>query len=329
MDSATAIGRQFIRWGLGLLVFGLFLGFGIIGHYIVGARWPTGHEFMGNISLWFACPWTLSVYTIQAGAVGMIVIGGLYLTLGRAPSTVVHAGERAAPILCALDLIAMFLTGYVGYFVVDMFWPSFYYTPIAEGKNVWLGLQAACIALYWIGVILVTRGVYRTTRAIALSGVTLACAFAGMAGCATGRSTEPSAQVETAKTPIGDIALQFGLPATPDEERRIYDQMDFQRGHAGVHLGDPVRRHGRVEERSCESDRRGRERNRAVPRVQGQDRHPHREPHDAVPHHLRQPVEGADRSRDARRQYRRDGDGFLAARHDGSGSGRPGQGQGR
>jgi hypothetical protein len=38
-----------------------------------------------------------------------------------------------------------------------------------------------------------------------------------------------SASVETAKTPIGDIKLQFGLPATPAEERRIYDQMDFQR----------------------------------------------------------------------------------------------------
>jgi hypothetical protein len=36
-------------------------------------------------------------------------------------------------------------------------------------------------------------------------------------------------QIETAETPIGDIRLQFGLPATPAEERRIYDQMDFQR----------------------------------------------------------------------------------------------------
>src|SRR5262245_64661182 len=36
-------------------------------------------------------------------------------------------------------------------------------------------------------------------------------------------------QVETARTPIGDIQLQFGLPATPAEERRIYDEMDFQR----------------------------------------------------------------------------------------------------
>jgi hypothetical protein len=38
-----------------------------------------------------------------------------------------------------------------------------------------------------------------------------------------------SAAVETVKTPIGDIQLQFGLPANADEERKIYDQMDFQR----------------------------------------------------------------------------------------------------
>ncbi|WP_194790359.1 DUF1254 domain-containing protein [Pseudomonas sp. UFMG81] len=39
--------------------------------------------------------------------------------------------------------------------------------------------------------------------------------------------------IETAKTPIGDIQLQFGLPANPAEERRIYDEMDFQRATQG------------------------------------------------------------------------------------------------
>jgi hypothetical protein len=37
----------------------------------------------------------------------------------------------------------------VGYFVVDHIWPSFYYTPIADGKKVWLIAQALSIALYW------------------------------------------------------------------------------------------------------------------------------------------------------------------------------------
>ena len=42
-----------------------------------------------------------------------------------------------------------------------------------------------------------------------------------------------AASVETTTTPIGDIKLQFGLPANAEEERRIYDEMDFQRATQG------------------------------------------------------------------------------------------------
>jgi hypothetical protein len=41
-----------------------------------------------------------------------------------------------------------FLTGYVGYFVVDKMYPSFYYTPVEAGKKLWLIAQALSIALY-------------------------------------------------------------------------------------------------------------------------------------------------------------------------------------
>jgi len=50
------IGARFAKWGLGLFIFGVFLTFGVIAHYCVGARWPTGELFMQNISLWWACP---------------------------------------------------------------------------------------------------------------------------------------------------------------------------------------------------------------------------------------------------------------------------------
>ncbi|GEO43311.1 hypothetical protein SAE02_74590 [Skermanella aerolata] len=56
-----AIGARFAKWEFGLFVFGVFLTFGIIGHYCSGARWPTGELFLQNITLWWACPWTLSV----------------------------------------------------------------------------------------------------------------------------------------------------------------------------------------------------------------------------------------------------------------------------
>jgi hypothetical protein len=48
------------------------------------------------------------------------------------------------------------------------------------------------------------------------------------------------ASSETTKIPIGDNGLQFGLPANAEEERRIYDEMDFQREKPGLHLGRPV-----------------------------------------------------------------------------------------
>ena len=51
MTETAQIGVRFIRWGLGLLVFGIFIGFGIIGHYIVGAQYDTGEMFMKNVTL--------------------------------------------------------------------------------------------------------------------------------------------------------------------------------------------------------------------------------------------------------------------------------------
>jgi hypothetical protein len=82
----------------------------------------------------------------------------MYIALGRAFPIPAENG-RASLWLCITGLVAVFLTGYVGYFVVDRIWPTFYYTPIAAGKNVWLGAQAVSIALYWLGVISVLLNV--------------------------------------------------------------------------------------------------------------------------------------------------------------------------
>jgi len=83
--------------------------------------------------------------------------------LGRSfPST-----EQTGPAslwLCVAGLIAVFLTGYVGYFVVDRIWPAYYYTPVAAGKNTWLIAQALSIALYWLGLLRVSQNVWKITR---------------------------------------------------------------------------------------------------------------------------------------------------------------------
>ena len=41
----TGMGVQFAKWRLGFFVFGLFLSFGIIGHYCVGASADVGELF--------------------------------------------------------------------------------------------------------------------------------------------------------------------------------------------------------------------------------------------------------------------------------------------
>src|SRR6188508_3626686 len=77
------IGARFAKWGLGLFIFGVFLTFGVVAHYCVGARWPTGELFMQNITLWWACPWTLSVAAVQAGGLGMVALGVTQIVAAR------------------------------------------------------------------------------------------------------------------------------------------------------------------------------------------------------------------------------------------------------
>jgi hypothetical protein len=154
------LGASFALWGLGLMIFGLFLEFGIIGHYIIGANHPTGEQFLKNVTLWFACPWTLAVYTVQFGGVAIIVFGAVFLLLARTfPETRVGPSARVALWMCIIALIGIFCTGYLGYFVVDAIWHEFYYKPVAQGKNVWLLAQAGCLVCFMIGTILVFHNV--------------------------------------------------------------------------------------------------------------------------------------------------------------------------
>jgi len=59
-----------------------------------------------------------------------------------------------ALLLCNAGLFGVFAVGYPGYFVFDAVWPSFFYSPIADGKNLWLLGQALFIALYFAGLLM-------------------------------------------------------------------------------------------------------------------------------------------------------------------------------
>ena len=160
------LGARFAKWGLGLFLFGVFLTFGIVAHYCVGARWPTGELFMQNITLWWACPWTLSVAAVQAGGLGMVALGLTRMVAARVSAQKQEAESAASLWLCVVGLLGVFAVGYPGYFVFDAIWPSYYYSPVAAGKNIWLLSQALFIGIYFVGAVLMFNIVRHELNAI-------------------------------------------------------------------------------------------------------------------------------------------------------------------
>ena len=162
--TPVEVGTRYIRWGLGLFVFGLMIGYGPWLHYMHGALEEVQPAFLKNVTLWFGCPWTLPTYVAQLGGLSMVVIGLCYLAFAREgamPS--VGGGERMAPALCALGILSEFVFGYPGYFAVNAIWPNFYFTPIQAGKWTWLGIQGVCILIYVVGVMCAYGGIKRAS----------------------------------------------------------------------------------------------------------------------------------------------------------------------
>lgn len=165
--SRIETGARFIRSGSWLLLLGFVMSVGMVLHYVVGSQYQTGHAFMGNITLWWACPWTLSTAVVLGGALCMVVIGAVHASLARVSGPGPAATGQISLWICVVSLVAIFLTGYVGYFVVDAAWPQFYYAPITQGKNVWLFMQLACIVLFAVGVMIAFADIRRATHVAA------------------------------------------------------------------------------------------------------------------------------------------------------------------
>jgi hypothetical protein len=122
---------------------------------------------MKNITLWWACPWTLSVAAVQAGGLGMVALGVTRLLAARLPLDDPGRAETSAALpLCIVGLLGVFAVGYPGYFVFDVVWPSFYYSPVADGKNAWLLGQAFFIAMYFVGAVMMFNVVRRALNSI-------------------------------------------------------------------------------------------------------------------------------------------------------------------
>jgi hypothetical protein len=157
--TTIELGRKYVVWGFRLFIFGLVIGYGPLAHYLHGAMEDVGPIFLKNVTLWWACPWTLACYVAQLGGLGMILVGLCYLVGGRENATIAKAAERAGLWLCVTGIIAEFVLGYAGYFVVNHIWYNFYFTPIQAGKNLWLGVQGISIAFYLAGIVLAYRSI--------------------------------------------------------------------------------------------------------------------------------------------------------------------------
>jgi len=161
--TSAELGSKFIRWGLGLFVFGFIVGFIPIVHYIHGAAaGGVGPDFLKNVTLWWGCPAVLMEYTLKMGSLGMIAIGLCYLVLPRGSAAApVSGGERVAPELCLYGLMAAFVYMFVGYIVCNLIWPNFYFQAVETGKDVWLAGQLIGIAVYVSGVWFAFGGIRR------------------------------------------------------------------------------------------------------------------------------------------------------------------------
>ena len=146
-----AIGARFAKWGLGLFIFGVFLTFGIIAHYCAGSRWPNGEAVHAEHHAVVGLP----VDAVGRGRAGWRARHGRarsHADAGRARIADAPATESSTALwLCIVGLLGVFAVGYPGYFVFDAIWPSFYYSPVAAGKNAWLLGQALFIARVFRG----------------------------------------------------------------------------------------------------------------------------------------------------------------------------------
>ncbi len=107
--------------------------------------------------------WLTSPYAVQIGALGMIAIGAVY---GLLPADKLEAKSRdyTAFWLCVTGLVAIFVTGYLGYFALNAIWRTYYSVPPTSGeKNVVLIAVSLSAALYLIGVVLAYLSILRVT----------------------------------------------------------------------------------------------------------------------------------------------------------------------
>lgn len=156
VNEVTLLAASFIRWGLGLFILGLIMGFAPLSRLLQTSLQGPNWIEPANMTLWLGCP-----YAVQIGALGMIAIGAVY---GLFPADEIEAESRdyAAFWLCVVSLLAIAVIGYAGYYVLNAVGLSLPGTHSGRETG-WLYGVSISAAAYIVGVALAYASIVDVT----------------------------------------------------------------------------------------------------------------------------------------------------------------------
>ena len=154
--------RTFAKWGLGLFIFGVFLTFGVIAHYCVGAgcrmvSFPAEHLAVVGL------PMDLLG---RRGAGRRARHGGDRFHFDGRGGRIPQAPRRPRDMPQRSGFASQACSAYFRTWLSGLLrlrcgcWPSFYYSPIAAGKNL-LARAGVFHRVYFAGIVLAFSGVRR------------------------------------------------------------------------------------------------------------------------------------------------------------------------
>jgi heme/copper-type cytochrome/quinol oxidase subunit 1 len=135
------IALRFVKWGTGLLVLGVWTGYGPLHHYLHG-----GVEV--------ACPWApVHAHVVLLGWVGFTLFGLVYRTLPDWGTPRRGAEKLAAAHfwLSLVSVLGVLANGIFGYRLLDHLEPAFYYRPEPDTLRLWLTIDGAFLTLFALG----------------------------------------------------------------------------------------------------------------------------------------------------------------------------------
>jgi uncharacterized membrane protein len=155
INEVTLLAAAFIRWGLGLFILGLIMGYAPLVHFLQRAVADPAGPPLENLTLWLDCP-----YAVQIGALGMIAIGAVF---GLFPADELETETRdyTALWLCVCGLIAIAIAGSAGYFVSNAIWRLS--DTQAARETVWLYALSVSAAVYMTGIALAYVSIVQIT----------------------------------------------------------------------------------------------------------------------------------------------------------------------